>query len=268
MNITPRLRATLDRLAERLRRRPRRLRDLVCDARRGEAESQYRLGQAYLTGHGAPNHPTVAVKWLTLAARQGHPDACHSLSLVYLSGARAHAPAASWASQSRERGAAANLALLYPEGFDVQADPDSAFAWSQAAAQRGLACAQANLGMLYLRGIGCAQDFDEAVRWCRFAAHQQDAGGALGLGILYENGLGVTADMAEAARWYGIAADQGNDAASTALGLLLLDGRGVTRDLPSAQRLLVGPATRGNPFAKKGLAKLRIASNDYGKMTG
>jgi TPR repeat protein len=246
-------------------RKPRSLRHLVWAARTGSADAQYRLGQAYLTGRGTPHYPTVAAKWLRLAAVQGHAKACHSLSLIYLTGARANAPSATWAAEAEDRGTPANVALLFPEGFDIRPDADKAFGLAEAAARQGLACAQANLGMLYLRGVGCTQDFNEAERWCRFAAIQRDAGGALGLGILYEHGLGVAADHAEAARWYRIAADQGNDAAATALGLLLLDGRGVNQDLQKAHRLLIGPATRGNDFAKKGLAQLRVASTNYGQ---
>jgi TPR repeat protein len=248
-----------------LSRRPRSLRQIVWAARTGCADAQYRLGQAYLTGQGAPNYPTMAVKWLRLAAVQGHAEACHSLSLIYLHGARANAPSITWATEARSKGAPANVTLLYPEGFDIQPDPEKAFGLARAAAQQGLACAQANLGMFYLRGVGCAQNFAEAERWCRYAALQRDPGGALGLGIIYEHGLGVTADLAEAARWYRISADQGNDAAATALGLLFLDGRGVGQDLQKAQRLLLGPATRGNPFACKGLARLRNASTGFGQ---
>lgn len=246
-------------------RKPRSLRRLVWSARSGNAEAQYRLAQAYLTGNGAPNYPIVAVKWLRHAAVQGHAAACHSLSLIYLTGARANAPSTTWAAEAKERGVPENVTLLYPEGFDIPPDADKAFGLAQAAARQGLARAQSNLGMLYLRGVGCTQDFNEAERWCRMAALQRDAGGALGLGILYEHGLGVSADHAEAARWYRLAADQGNDAASTALGLLLLDGRGVIQDIQKAHRLLVGPATRGNDFARKGLVKLRVASTNYGQ---
>ena len=229
------------------------------------AEEQYRLGQAYLTGRGAPNYPTTAVKWLSQAALQGHAQACHNLSLIYLTGALASAPATTWAAEAQSRGVAANVALLFPDGFDVEPDPEKALGFAKVAARQGLACAQANLGMLYLRGIGCAQDFSRAEHWCRQAALQQDAGGELGLGIIHEHGLGVPVDLAEAARWYRASAVQGNDAAATALGLLTLEGRGVGQDLVEAQRLLAGPATRGNDFAKQGLVKLRLASTNYGQ---
>lgn len=268
MTLLSRIQSRLNRVLDRFRNKRQGLRQLVWAARSGSADAQYRLGHAYLTGRGAPNYPQVAVKWLGLASVQGHAHACHTLSLIYLTGAEAHAPSVLWAAEARGRGAPANVALLYPEGFDIKSEPNKAFALAQAAAQQGLACAQANLGMLYLRGIGCAQDYSDAERWCRFAALQNDAGGALGLGILYEHGLGVSADPVEAARWYRLAADQGNDAAATALGLLMLDGRGINQDLAAAQRLLSGPATRGNDFAKQGLARLRVTSTDYGKMTG
>ena len=231
-------------------------------AERGDAHAQYNLGQAYLIGHVVAAAPRSAVNWLELAARQGHVEAQHSLSLIYRHGARAGGAAATWfAEAERSDAARINAELLYPDGLAIAAMPERAFALATAAALRGHAAAQANLGMLFLRGVGCAQDFSAAAVWFRRAAEQGDAGGALGLGLIYEHGFERAADAAEAARWYAIAAEAGNDAAATALGILHLNapmnGGGVTHDIAKAERLLHGPAARGNPFAQKALQSLR-----------
>lgn len=226
-------------------------------AMRGDAEAQYQLGECYLAGWHVPRHPVTGAHWLQLAADQGHDRAQHSLSLLYMSGARATGDTAFWLQETRAGAAAsANAALLYPEGLDVPADPEKGLTYAKAAAEQGLACAQANLGMFYLRGIGCTQDFAKALEWCRRAAEQNDSVGALGVGLLHEHGFGIERNPAEAARWYGVGAELGNDAAATALGLLHLDGLGVERDLAKARRLMVGPASRGDVLAKKGMAEL------------
>lgn len=191
--------------------------NLVAAAMRGDATSQYCLGEAYRLGEGAPHSPALAERWLRKAAEQGHAYAQHRLSVLYLHGAKSHAPAAVWVRQALAQGGEGNVALLYPEGIDVAPDPQEAFAWAQAAAEQRLACAEASLGMFYLRGIGCGQDIVEAQRWFARAAAQGESGGALGLGILYEYGLGVTADPVEAARWYASAAERGNPAAEVGL---------------------------------------------------
>jgi hypothetical protein len=192
--------------------------NLVAAAMRGDATSQYCLGEAYRLGEGAPHSPALAERWLRRAGEQGHAYAQHRLSVLYLHGAKSHAPAAVWVRQALvQDGQAANVALLYPEGIDVAPDPQEAFAWATAAAEQRLACAEASLGMFYLRGIACEQDVAEAQRWFARAAAQGDTGGALGLGILYEYGLGVIADPAEAARWYATGAERGNPAAEVGL---------------------------------------------------
>jgi hypothetical protein len=217
--------------------------NLVAAAMRGDATSQYCLGEAYRLGEGAPHSPALAERWLRRAAEQGHAYAQHRLSVLYLHGAKSHAPAAVWVRQALAQGGdAANVALLYPEGIDVAPDPQEAFAWAKAAADQRLACAEASLGMFYLRGIGCEQDIAEAQRWFARAAAQGESGGALGLGILYEYGLGVTADPTEAARWYATAAERGNPAAEVGLARV----KGALPAQPFAIPINKERSTRGN----------------------
>lgn len=222
-------------------------------ATQGDVEAQYQLGEAYLAGWAVPRHPATGAHWLRLAAERGHARAQHSLSLLYMSGAKASGDTASWL---RETEASGNAILFYPDGLDVPADSKQALRHAQAAAEQGLACAQANLGMFYLRGIGCKQDFAKAQVWCRRASEQNDPVGALGLGFLNEHGFGTKRDPVEAARCYAIGAELGNDAAATALGLLHLDGIGVERDLTKAHKLMAGPASRGDVMAKRGMSEL------------
>lgn len=226
----------------------------------GDVTAQYQLGESYLAGWCVPRQPVVGAKWLLLAANQGHVQAQHSLSLLYMTGATASGDTASWLAESKAAGAAAgNADLLYPEGLDVAPDLEKAVAFARAAAEQGWGPAQANLGMFYLRGMGCKADFAKAREWSlRAAAHKESVGG-LALGVIYEHGFGVERDLHAAARWYAMAAELGNDAAATGLGLLHLDGLGVERDLAKARQWLLGPASRGNDMAKNGLAEVYAA---------
>ncbi len=214
----------------------------------------------YLAGWCVPRRPLDAAKWLLLAANQGHVQAQHSLSLLYMTGATASGDAASWLAESKAVGAAScNADLLYPEGLDIAPNLEKAVAFAQAAAEQGWGPAQANLGMFYLRGMGCKANFTKAREWSlRAAAHKELVGG-LALGVIYEHGFGVERDLHAAARWYAMSAELGNDAAATGLGLLYLDGLGVKRDLAKARQLLLGPASRGNDMAKNGLAEVYAA---------
>jgi hypothetical protein len=225
----------------------------------GDVTAQYQLGESYLAGWCVPRQPLVGAKWLLLAANQGHVQAQHSLSLLYMTGATASGDTASWLAESKAAGVANNADLLYPEGVDVAPDLEKAVTFAQAAAEQGWGPAQANLGMFYLRGMGRKADFAKAREWSlRAAAHKESVGG-LALGVIYEHGFGVERDLYAAARWYAMSAELGNDAAATGLALLYLDGLGVERDLAKARQLLVGPASRGNEMAKNGLAEVHAA---------
>jgi TPR repeat protein len=225
---------------------------------RRKAEAEYRLGYRHLRGDGVTHDPVAAAAWLTRAAGRNHGPAQHSLSLLYITGAKGSAPAGGWLAEARvgTSAARANAGLLYPGGLDVAPDAAAAFVWAEAAARQGLADAEANLGMLYARGLGCAADYVQAASWYRRAASKGDAVGALGLGILHENGLGVSRDGAAAARWYATSAAAGNHMAATALGLLHLSGVGVAADPAAAARWLADAAARGNAIAQHRLGLL------------
>ncbi|MDR2846455.1 MAG: hypothetical protein LBV63_04145, partial [Candidatus Methanoplasma sp.] len=51
-------------------------------ARKGDSEAQYLLGKHYYEKGTRRDHKS-AIKWLTLAAEQGHMSAQHDLGMVY-----------------------------------------------------------------------------------------------------------------------------------------------------------------------------------------
>ena len=57
---------------------------LKSSARRGHAESQYRLGQYYFKSlHGVPFDISEALKWIRMAADKGHAEAQLNLQNYY-----------------------------------------------------------------------------------------------------------------------------------------------------------------------------------------
>ncbi|MBF0125435.1 MAG: SEL1-like repeat protein [Magnetococcales bacterium] len=86
-----------------------------------------------------------ALKWLRLAAEQGHAQAQNSIG------------------------------NLYRKGQGVEQDYQEALQWYRRAAEQGHANAQNNIGNMYRIGEGVAQDYQEALRWYRLAAGQGHA---------------------------------------------------------------------------------------------
>jgi len=56
--------------------------DLIIEAAAGNAESQNDLAVFFLEA----DKPDISLHWLKMAANQGHPDAMHNLSKLYIKG--------------------------------------------------------------------------------------------------------------------------------------------------------------------------------------
>jgi TPR repeat protein len=94
----------------------------------------------YSTGLGRPQDDAEAVRWLRLAADQGHAQA------------------------------QADLALFYSNGLGVAQDYAEAVRWLRLAADQGQINALHNLGGMYRNGLGVPQDYVEAHKWRNLAA--------------------------------------------------------------------------------------------------
>ena len=93
--------------------------ELLKKAQYGDAEAQFRLGNAYKTGRGVIQDFVEAIKWYRLAAEQGYADAQNYLGVAYDS------------------------------GDGVEQDFVEAIKWYRLAAEQGNAEAQINLGNFY-----------------------------------------------------------------------------------------------------------------------
>jgi len=106
----------------------------------GLPEEQFKLGNVYYRGDGAPKDYTLAVKWYRKAADQGLAK-----------------------SQNM-------MGVLYDRGDGVPQDAVEAVAWYRKAGEQGYVPAQFELGNKYASGEGVPQNYAEAYVWFSLAA--------------------------------------------------------------------------------------------------
>ncbi|MBT3815105.1 MAG: sel1 repeat family protein [Methylococcales bacterium] len=162
------------------------LREFTPLAEQGDVNAQYFLGRTYQEvvrnkGQGITADNKPAVKWFTLAAKQGDQQAQNSLGLMYRNG----------------------------EG--IPKDHKTAVKWFTLAAKQGYYSAQFNLGVMYEGGEGVLQDDKTAVKWYRLAAEQGNATAQTNLSMIYGMGSSVIQNNVYAYMWGNIAASNGSE---------------------------------------------------------
>ena len=151
----------------------------------------------------------------------------------------------------------AALTMMRPEQLEalLAANPESAFAWVQAAAEHGLAEAQVRLGRMLLAGQGTTKNETAALVWFTRAAEAGDTDAQNMLGRCFENGWGVELDAKRAASLYACAAGHGHAWAQYNLGHMLLDGNGIARDPAAAFESYMRAARQGHERAMNLVAR-------------
>lgn len=113
----------------------------------GYAPSAYRLGECYEYGKlNCPQDPALSIHYYTLAAEQGHREACFALTAWYLVGS---------------------------PGVLPQSD-EQAYVWAKRAADKELPKAEYALGYFSECGIGTVRNTEEAMQWYKKAAEHGD----------------------------------------------------------------------------------------------
>jgi len=174
-----------------------------------------------------------AVRWLTRAAEQGHPDACRLLARRYARGlgvAQDYAIAAYWFDQAARRDdpiSMVAIGLLRAAGRGVDQSWSEAMRWWRRAEPRS-PFASRYLGDAYACGAGVEEDHERA------AVAYRRAGGTQ-LAYMYLRGCARGEDK-DAAAIFRSAANQGDPDAQVELSGLLLDGRGVEAEPLEAYR--------------------------------
>lgn len=163
-------------------------RDTFSRAYKGDANSQYWAGVIYHEDCG-PSYrdPNEALKWYSLAAKQGHA------------------------------GAQQSLGRMYENGNVVAQDYQKAMEWYLLAAGNGDVEAKFRIGQMYAYGHGVPEDHNEAMKWYLLAVEERDSSAQFIFGEMYHYGHGVPQDFDEAVKWLYLAAKQGHDEAQATL---------------------------------------------------
>lgn len=117
-----------------------RFREWTEQAESGDAEAQYKLGNAYLRGTEVARDYDTAAAWFEKAAAQEHVKSHYKLGYLYL------------------------------EGKGVKTDYEKAYRHLRRAARQEYSPAQFYLGQLYAQGNGVKQDNGRALYWFTQAA--------------------------------------------------------------------------------------------------
>ena len=173
------------------------------------------------------------VRWLTLAAQQGHPDASRLLAGRYAHGsgvAQDDARAAAWFDQAARHDDPVSMTavgFLYAAGRGVAQNWQSAMWWWQRAERRTPFAARF-LGDAYACGAGVREDRERALEAYKRSADMEPSSG-MQLGHMYLRGCAGPDDKAAVAA-FRRAADQGFPEAQIKLSDMLREGRGAESD--------------------------------------
>ena len=156
-------------------------------AKGGDADAQYQLGDCYFFGLGVKRDMVEGASWYRKAAEAGQMKAQF------------------------------NLGGCFHEGMGVEPDLMAAIRWWRKSAGQDYAPAEISIGDCYIFGKGVGRDEEEGVRWFRKAAAQNYAAAQHRLGNCYYHGKGVRKDLAQAIQWYRQASEQGYKPSQRAL---------------------------------------------------
>lgn len=158
-----------------------------------------------------------------MAAIYKNPDAQNQLGMVYQEGwwgySKDNAEAVKWFTLAAKQGN--DLALTFICNLASAGDSTAQKSLTEFASQ-GKETAQAYLGMMNEVGMGIPRNFAKAAKWYIKLAEEGHPDGQYKVGVMYEQGIGgKTKNKAEAIKWYKKAAAQGQTVAQERLNALL-----------------------------------------------
>lgn len=95
-----------------------------------------------------------------------------------------------------------SLALLYGNGYGLNADYSEAFKWYKKAAEEGFSKAMNAIGIYYINGSGVEQNYELGLEWLQRAAASGNDHSYYNLGQMYHNGIGVIQDYEKAFEFF------------------------------------------------------------------
>lgn len=196
--------------------------DLLEDAKKGDAEAQFKIGWEYFTKQRVAEDDEArikeAIKWFSKAAEQNLPKAQYYMGIMYQLGfgvERSSSQYIKWLTKAATGGmvnAQFQLAEIYLEGKDVPQDMEQARFWLEKSAEQNHSKAQLYLANFYFQGIGIEPDLDKAKQLLLKAA-ETDAQAQYIIGESYYFGNHVAEDKIEAKKWFEKAANNGYERA-------------------------------------------------------
>lgn len=202
---------------------------LRLQAKQGDADAQFKLGEAFWRGFGVGIDYERAHHWLSKAAAQQHVDALVPLAVMY------------------ERG-----------HYDI-ADPKRAAELYFEASQQGDDWALAQLARLYIGGEGVRQDVRYGLKLLHQLADLEHYAALVYLGDYAEEGLeGEAPDYQKAAEYFERARGAGSEIASSRLADLIYTGRLGDVDMERVFALLDEELNRGSFNAALSLAQIYL----------
>lgn len=190
-----------------------RVADLQAAAAAGDAESQLKLGLAYLDGRGTTRNREQAIGWLEKSAAGNNPKAMLALSVIYASSndPKDDKRSLAYLQRAAEAGnadAQHNLGIRSAGDRDGRPNLPLAIEWMTKAATSGDPESQYVLARLLQRGQGGRKEAAEALAWLQRSADQGFTSAQQLIGERYERGNDVPKDKVEALKWYLLAAGQ------------------------------------------------------------
>ncbi len=205
----------------------------------GDVDAQFNLGLAYSgKAVGVTMNIEASLKWLRLAASNGHADARLLLGELLILNKNLRGEAIAWLQQLVDEGnpkAMNNLASAYAHGVGVPKDLVVAEKLFKEALKCGINEALVGLAAVYSMD-GPQQNFEESFKLNQQAVAAGQAGGWYNLSLIYKVGCGsIKQDATEAFACMKRAAEGGYIIAMSELGRFYHVGYGVTRDLQAAR---------------------------------
>ena len=207
---------------------------MLRSAEAGYSPAETVYGTAFMGGgEGVHANYSVALHWLTRAAKSGDPIGQY------------------------------NLGLMYDSGRGIPPDFKRAEALYLRAAEQGNVSAMINLGLLYERGEeGVPQNWDASFALFKLAAESGSPVALHDVGRAYSTGHGTHRDDALAFEWWMRAAKAGYEPSQLQVSRALLNGWGVEPDLEAALQSYRALTSGGNPEAQVDLGRLLVDSAD------
>lgn len=160
-------------------------------ALQGIAQDQFLYGTALINGFGIEKDYQQALRFLSMAAEQGHREAMMYVGRIYIDGLGIEKDPERgflWFEKSAQAGhpkAMYLTAALYHDGIGVKTDYEMVCFWLEKAAKAGDIQAQFFLGVSLFEGSYCTKDEKEGISYLQKAANGQYNDAIFYLGNIY-----------------------------------------------------------------------------------